>query len=110
MPSTLTAKSRMTLLCQSFPTLRGAPGASPWEQRKFAQWASGPARTSGSSHAAAFVLGVWNGCCFELGDEPAWFQTKPYSVRVFDPVAALAAWDEAHASAFIRWCMDPFYP
>lgn len=51
---------RMVRLCALFPSLRGKPGTDPWNADDFIEWLSGPAPTSGSRHAAMFVLGVWN--------------------------------------------------
>lgn len=103
----LTGEERMTLLCQSFPTLARVPGASPWNQHAFAKWASGPAPTGASRQAAAFVLSVWNGCTPLDG---GWWNEAPYHVGRFDPVEALGRWDARHAEAFREWCSDPFWP
>lgn len=102
-----TSKLRMEALCALFPTLQGVPGTAPWDQHAFARWASGPAATSGSVQAAAFVLAVWNGCTPRDG---GWWNQRPYRVGRFDIVHALGIWDEAHKSAFLRWCDDPFWP
>lgn len=102
---TLTGRERMTLLCESFPTLRGRPGTNPWYEHDFAKWASGPAPSSAIRQAAAFVLAVWNG-----GNAGAWWNEKPWGVGVFDPVHAMALWDHQHQAAYIAWCNDPFWP
>lgn len=47
-------------LARSFPSLRNADGLEPWDAVAFLGWALGPACTSGSWHAAMFVLSVWN--------------------------------------------------
>ncbi|WP_428303867.1 hypothetical protein [Lacipirellula sp.] len=98
---------QMSRLCESFPSLFNKPGVRPWNQKIFAQWASGPGATSGSRWAAAFVLGVWNGV--SVGRD-RWFGKRPYRVPEFDVVQAMGAWDHQHAAAFIAWCSKPFWP
>ncbi|MCY0985785.1 hypothetical protein OV203_01495 [Nannocystis sp. ILAH1] len=44
---------------RSFPTLADAP-LEPWDPVALDTWAAGPAGTSGSRHAAACVLAIWN--------------------------------------------------
>ena len=104
-------RDEMTQLCESFPTLRGVPGTSPWDQTTFAQWASGPAPSRAMRLAAAFVLSVWNGCTPEDG---GWWNTslgdEEYRAGRFDAVEAFGVWDSAHRSAFIAWCQEPFFP
>ena len=105
--SELSGPDRMALLCARFPTLYGMPGTVPWDQKKFARWGSGPAATSGSRQAAAFVLSVWNGSQPEDG---GWWNEAPYHVGRFDVVEALAVWDAHHRNAFVGWCLQPFWP
>jgi hypothetical protein len=102
--------SRMSRLCQSFPSLRDQPGTQPWDQHAFARWAGGPARTSGSGAAAAFVLAVWNGGGVHQGVDRLWFDSGKFRVGQFDAIHALSVWDEPHRAAFIAWCRDPFWP
>lgn len=52
-------KTRIVALARTFPTLQTGP-LEPWDADKLDAWASGAAGTSGSRHAAAFVLSVWN--------------------------------------------------
>lgn len=108
MPSTLTAKSQMTLLCQSFPSLRGKPGTSPWDATRFAHWASSSPLSAGERHAVLFVLTVWNN--WHPDFEEPWFNEPPLSLGRFDAIDAMRTWDEPHQNAFTRWCMDPFWP
>lgn len=104
----LTGPERMTLLCESFPTLADVPGACPWDQERFAKWASGPAPSTAMRQAAAFVLSVWNGGT--PADSSVWFNEAPFHVGVFDPVLAFGLWDQRHADAYIAWCRRPFWP
>ena len=102
---------RMTQLCDSFPVLRNAPGTRPWDQLKFARWASNPGRTRARQHAAAFVLSVWNG---GNPDDGGWWngtlEGERFSVGVFDVVDAFSCWDSQQKQAFLAWCIDPFWP
>lgn len=97
---------RMTELCNRFHSLRGAPGTDPWQQKKFARWASGGI-TAAERQAAAFVLTVWNG---HHPDDGGWWNEPPFRVGRFDVVVALAHWDYQHRAAFIFWCQHPFWP
>jgi hypothetical protein len=100
---------QMEALVCSFPTLRGAAGASPWDQHRFAKWASrGGHLTNANRQAAAFVLAVWNGGEPETGE--AWYREAPYNVVRFDVVSAMAVWDACHAAAFAAWVNKPFFP
>lgn len=101
------SRERMTLLCWSFPSLRGMPGTAPWDQLAFARWISGGARTSGNGQAAAFVLSVWNG---GTPDDGGWWNEGEFHSGRFDPVEACAVWDAPHRDAFIAWCRNPFWP
>ena len=107
MQTAVVGNERMSRLCESFPSLRNKPGTRPWNQHEFARWAGGPARTSGSMHAAAFVLGVWNGQSVGRS-EPLWYEE--FGVIGFDAVWAMGVWDGAHQRAFIAWCEHPFWP
>jgi hypothetical protein len=91
--------ARFVALVQSFPSLRRAPYCMPWRAVKFATWAkTSPSITSGSHHAAAFVLSVWHGS--------AW----PHKALAFDVVRAMGSWDESHRNAFRAWALNPWWP
>lgn len=102
----LTNAELMERLCNSFPALRGVPGTAPWDQRRFAKWASGGISTA-ERLAAAFVLSVWNGGTPADG---GWWNQKPYHVGRFDVVNAFGRWDSEQQAAFLAWCADPFWP
>lgn len=102
----LAGGERMTLLCESFPSLRGVPGTAPWDQIRFARWASGPAPSAAMRLAAAFLLTVWNGC----DSEDSWWNEGKFSVGHFDAVDAMRLWDYQHQAAFVSWCLKPFWP
>jgi hypothetical protein len=106
----------MERLCALFPTLRGVPGTSPWDAMHLLTWlVTSEAPTSGSRHAAKFVLQVWNS-----GDDWQEWARLPKDqdglgiedavLQPFNAVAALAVWDEAHAKAFRTWVHTPFFP
>lgn len=100
-------QERMSLLAESFHGLRGAPGVRPWDQDKFAHWASSGSPTAASRLAAAFVLSVWNGGQPKDG---GWWSKRPFRVGRFDPVEAVARWDHLHVEAYLAWCRNPFWP
>ena len=85
----------ITALAESFPTLRGASGVSPWDPDKFEAWACGPAPGSGALAAARFVLAV-----YAIGAE--------WKCGRFDVVHAMNVWDEDHREAFVAWACDPW--
>lgn len=62
-------REQMATLCDSFPSLRGAPGTSPWDQHRFARWVAGPAPSSAMRQAGLFV--PWRGTRASLkGNDP----------------------------------------
>lgn len=86
-------------IVESMPSLRNAP-RMPWSATKFYRWfRTWPGITSGSHHAAAFVLSVWD-------------STGPWSKGkyAFNVVRAFQSWDEAHRDAFRRWAAKPWWP
>ncbi len=82
---------RVTLLADSFPALRKAPGVAPWDEKKFVRWMK-----SGVSHgelcAARFVLSVWN----------------HYDYK-FDMHEAMGVWDNDNLAAFVAWAKAPWW-
>ncbi len=50
----------MSELANLFPTMRGVPGTNPWNVEALIAWMNTGAPTTGSWHAAMFLLGVWN--------------------------------------------------
>lgn len=124
-------RDAMSALCTLFPSLRGVPGTTPWNADALLAWLCGPAPTSGSFHAAKFVLGVWNSgtswgdvarddgllnvppdtAASELRDAEKWLDARIRALnQPFDVFAALNVWDRAHADAFKRWVDAPFWP
>ena len=59
---------RMIALCRSFPSLDRRELPVPWNAARFDAWARGPWLTSGSLHAARFVLAVWAGKAYDRDD------------------------------------------
>ncbi len=88
-------------LAGSFPSLVDADGLDPWDPVAFLAWAQGPASTSGSWHAAMFVLSVWNSTTDwsvvsrEQGDDPELPDLRGYERRAAARELGLADTDEA---------------
>jgi hypothetical protein len=97
----------MTELAKLFPTMRGVPGTDPWNVEKLISWLNSGAPTSGSWHAAMFLLGVWN-------PTTKWNQEgvrmRKGASGKFDLFAAYAAWDQHHIRAMQTWIAQPFWP
>lgn len=92
----LNADIRILELARSFPCLRGAPGvAGLWNALALDEWAATVA-SSGETHSARFVLGVWN-------SQEAWRCGR------FDLFDALGAWDGCHRQAFLDWIEEPWF-
>ncbi len=87
--------ARMTALCQSFPSLRGMEGVSPWRPEVLARRVG--TMSHGEQCAAQFVLYVWGG-----GEYPR--------IRKFDLFEAMQVWDRAHKEAAAAWIAAPFWP
>jgi hypothetical protein len=107
---------RMERLCRAFPTLRGQPGTSPWNAMHLLEWlCTGGGVTTGSHHAARFVLQVWNsstdwGALAMKTPEKEGLGLASVELSAFNVVQALAVWDSDHESAFRHWCELPFWP
>lgn len=110
------AAERMRRLCRAFPSLRGVPGADPWDAMHLLAWlCTSGAVTTGSRHAAKFVLQVWNNSTdwAELARKPTAEEGLGLADVEFEPfnaVQALAVWDTEHDNAFRAWCELPFWP
>ncbi len=91
------AAGRMEELVGTFPSLREAPGGSPWDALLLDEWPLRREDGSAALHAARFVLEVW--------DSSGRWDCGPFGV-----VNALATWDHAHKKAFLRWAADPWWP
>lgn len=116
----------MLALVRSFPTLadleRGREGwarkmPGEWDATSFDKWARNcPGITSGSSHAAKFVLSVWGGRALHFyppvngpWSAPATEWSCPWEIGGFDVMAALKIWDDAHRAAFLAWAKNPWW-
>jgi hypothetical protein len=97
----------MTELANLFPTMRGVPGTNPWNVEQLIAWMNTGAPTSGSWHAAMFLLGVWN-------PSTKWNQEgvrmRKGASGKFDLFAAYAVWDHNHIRAMQEWIAAPFWP
>jgi len=73
----------------------------PWNATNFYRWTrTSPEITSGSHHAAAFVLNVW---------DPTGPWTTSGRLR-FNVSVAFQHWDGAHRRAFLEWAQNPWWP
>ena len=93
----LSNTEQMEWLCEQFPSLRGAPGTTPWDALEFQDYFHGPAGTGGSRHAARFALNVWN-------------NTEEWDIGPFNLSHAFGVWDAAHRAALLTWANDPWFP
>ena len=89
------AAGKMTALAALFPSLRDAPGLSPWDPRRLDAWAT-VAPNEAARHAARFVLGVFDDC-------------EPWACGRFDVLRAVRAWDDEHRRAFAGWAILPWF-
>ena len=100
-------RKAMSELAKLFPTMRGVPGTDPWNVEQLIGWLNTGAPTSGSWHAAMFLLGVWN-------PSTKWNQEgvrmRKGASGKFDLFAAFACWDNNHIQAMQEWIANPFWP
>lgn len=105
----LTADERISVLAESFPSLRGKPGVSPWDSLALLRWAM--VASHGECLAVKFVLSVWN-------PSTDWEDTaiankimkKGCSFSRFNLFDAMHSWDAAHIAAMAAWINRPFFP
>lgn len=97
----------MSELANLFPTMRGVPGTNPWNVEALIAWMNTGAPTTGSWHAAMFLLGVWN-------PHTKWNQEglkmRKGASGKFDLFAAMHGWDQQHIEAALEWINNPFFP
>ncbi|MCY2987077.1 MAG: ParB/RepB/Spo0J family partition protein [Planctomycetota bacterium] len=93
-PEPLAIEERMTRLAETFPSLKGAPGVSPWNAEKLFH-CTGP-MSPGERLAALFCLHVWN------PGKSSW-ETKPFNL-----FEAVNVWDSQHLNALRAWLCRPF--
>ena len=101
----------MTRLASSFPTLRSAPGVSPWDADKFLTYAVSGVLCHGEVLAAKFVLGVWNYSADweKVAREKKLIKPDEQFSR-FDLFEATNVWDQEHINAALAWIELPFFP
>jgi hypothetical protein len=97
----------MSELAKLFPTMRGVPGTDPWDVHQLIAWMNGGAPTTGSWHAAMFLLGVWN-------PHTKWNQEgvkmRKGATGKFELFPAMHGWDQQHIDAAMEWIRNPFFP
>src|SRR5688572_31267540 len=80
------------------PTLRGVPGTDPWNAMQLLEWlCTSGGVTTGSRHAARFVLQVWNpstdwGALAMAPPAEEGLGLKGVELAPFNVVEALALW------------------
>jgi hypothetical protein len=82
-------------LAETFPSLRGAPGVSPWDALALNLWACRGA-SHGEKVTAQFILTVWN-------------QHEAWECGRFDVMEALQVFDLNHRAAFLAWAQEPWW-
>jgi hypothetical protein len=86
----------MTMLAESFPSLRQAMNGRPFDPDWMEHFAEGA--MEGNSHwAAMFVLDVW-------------YSDRSVRAPRFNLIQAMRVWDDDHRNALDEWLMSPFYP
>lgn len=88
--------ARMTSLAESFHSLRGRPGVSPWDPDALDKWATEGGATGAERAAARFVLSVWD----------PW---HAWRCGAFDMHESLRSWDDDNRAAFARWTAAPWW-
>jgi hypothetical protein len=114
-------REAMSVLAGLFPTMRRhdgtwVPGTKPWEALELVDWLNTSGEpTSGSRHAALFLLSVWNrddwqvhGLKVRKLDAKAWKGNR--RIGRFDFSDAWASWDQKHRQAALAWLANPFWP
>lgn len=96
----------MTVLGEMFPSMRGVPGVKPWNAMALVDWLNSGAPTSGSWHAAMFLLHVWN---IDTDWRKEGLKARAGYGR-FNLGRAMASWDDAHRRACLAWVEAPFFP
>jgi hypothetical protein len=97
----------MSVLAELFPTMRGVRGTKPWNVHELIAWMNTGAPTTGSWHAAMFLLGVWD-------PHTKWNQEgvkmRKGASGKFDLFVAMQGWDQQHIDAAMEWIQSPFFP
>jgi hypothetical protein len=91
-----TSTPRIEKLAAAFPSLRPAPGASPWDPLRLDAWAATSDPSDGERISAQFILAVWN-------PDEEWRSGR------FDLMEAFAGWDQRHHAAFLGWAIAPWW-
>lgn len=96
----------MAALARLFPSMANVDAVDPWDAAALVCWLNSGAPTSGSRHAAMFLLNVWN-------TDTDW-RTQGLKVKAgfgrFNLGRAMASWDHEHRAACLRWIEAPFWP
>jgi hypothetical protein len=115
------SEAAMSALAGLFPSMRRfdgswVAGTNPWQASALVHWLNTSGEpTSGSRHAALFLLSVWNSDDWQvhglkvrkLGPND-WKGMR--RIGRFDFNDAWASWDQQHREAALAWLTNPFWP
>jgi hypothetical protein len=112
---------QMTALARLFPSMNHRDGTmvmgcDPWDPDELVTWLNTSGEpTSGSRHAALFLLSVWNAddwCVHGLKVRKLGRDDWKGARRIgrFDFNDAWASWDARHRAAALTWLLNPFWP
>lgn len=87
---------KIAFVAQTFPSLIGVPGVSPWNAVKLDAWVAVSRPSLEQRYAALFLLSIWD------------VQSEWRSGR-FDIMNALLVWDYRHREAFFSWARNPWW-
>jgi hypothetical protein len=112
---------QMTTLARLFPTMNRydgsmVPGCDPWDPKQLVNWLNTSGEpSSGSRHAAMFLLSVWNredwmvhGLKVRQPGRKDWKGSR--RIGRFDFNDAWGTWDRDHRAAALAWFINPFWP
>jgi hypothetical protein len=114
-------REQMTALARLFPTMcrfdgSMVPGCDPWDPFDLVNWLNTSGEpSSGSRHAALFLLSVWNGDDWaahglKLRRRRKGDDATGRRIGRFDFNDAWAVWDAKHRAAALAWLLNPFWP
>ncbi len=83
------SEAHLELLATCFPSLREAPGVSPWNPNQLDIWTSEFGRDQNAVHAAKYLLALWNA-------------HNGWECGAFSPKIAIEVWDRTHRRAFLE--------
>jgi hypothetical protein len=107
---------RMVQLARLFPCFRDRIDerslfVNGWDAKELDGFACSAAVTSGSLHAARFLVALWSGRAYDYPKRRPYTRViRRFDCGVFDIVDAMGSWDPTHRAAFCAWSRDPWWP